>query len=194
LNAIKKAYRKLVVVAHPNKGGDEEKFKEIQKAYEVLIDPEARKEYNKQLQLITTEKVKEQNAKNRKLLTQLNKERNKLNQNTIAISSMNDKVPSNANRKLFNDVLKKNIRNKAQHNALLRNIEKGKNLRPTPPKNIINKGNNKVASLKQNALLPVEENSLKIGGRRMKTARRKEMNLRKTQKKRGSSIKRKHNK
>ena len=37
ITEIKKAYRKLAKEHHPDKGGDEEKFKEIQKAYEYLI-------------------------------------------------------------------------------------------------------------------------------------------------------------
>eukprot|EP00928_Gymnodinium_smaydae_P044769 TRINITY_DN29882_c0_g2_i1.p1 TRINITY_DN29882_c0_g2~~TRINITY_DN29882_c0_g2_i1.p1 ORF type:complete len:507 (-),score=98.16 TRINITY_DN29882_c0_g2_i1:451-1971(-) len=44
---IKKAYKKLVVKHHPDKGGDEEKFKEINRAYEVLGDSEKRARYDR---------------------------------------------------------------------------------------------------------------------------------------------------
>lgn len=44
---IKKAYRKLAVKHHPDKGGDPEKFKEITRAYEVLSDKEKRSKYDK---------------------------------------------------------------------------------------------------------------------------------------------------
>ena len=37
---IKKAYRKLSLKHHPDRGGDEEKFKELSAAYEKLTNPE----------------------------------------------------------------------------------------------------------------------------------------------------------
>ncbi len=44
---IKKAFRRLAVQHHPDKeGGNEEKFKEINEAYEVLKDPSKRQRYD----------------------------------------------------------------------------------------------------------------------------------------------------
>ena len=43
---IKKAYRKMAVTVHPDKGGDEEEFKKIQEAYAVLSDEQKRHIYD----------------------------------------------------------------------------------------------------------------------------------------------------
>ena len=46
-NDIKKAYRKKALKEHPDKGGDEEKFKEITKAHQILSDPQKRAAYDR---------------------------------------------------------------------------------------------------------------------------------------------------
>lgn len=46
-NSVKKGYYKLSMVHHPDRGGDPLLFGEINEAYEVLIDAETRKEYDK---------------------------------------------------------------------------------------------------------------------------------------------------
>ena len=43
---IKKAYRKLASLHHPDKGGNTAKFQEVQTAYDILGDPAKRQEYD----------------------------------------------------------------------------------------------------------------------------------------------------
>jgi DnaJ family protein A protein 2 len=43
---VKKAYRKQALQHHPDKGGDPEKFKQVQKAYEILSDDGRRSMYD----------------------------------------------------------------------------------------------------------------------------------------------------
>ncbi len=43
---IKKAFRQAAIEHHPDRGGDESKFKEINEAYEVLKDADKRKRYD----------------------------------------------------------------------------------------------------------------------------------------------------
>lgn len=43
---LKKAYRKAAIEHHPDRGGDEAKFKEINEAYEVLKDDKKRQRYD----------------------------------------------------------------------------------------------------------------------------------------------------
>ncbi|CAE6961976.1 ATJ2 [Symbiodinium natans] len=44
---IKKAYHKMAKTHHPDKGGDPDAFKELQRAFEVLSDPEQRQTYDR---------------------------------------------------------------------------------------------------------------------------------------------------
>lgn len=43
---IKRAYRQLAAKHHPDRGGDKDRFQEIQAAYDILSDPQKRAEYD----------------------------------------------------------------------------------------------------------------------------------------------------
>jgi len=44
---VKKAYRKLAMKHHPDKGGDPEQFKKIQGAYDILSDPQKKENFDR---------------------------------------------------------------------------------------------------------------------------------------------------
>ena len=46
--AIKKAWMSKILVVHPDKGGDENKFKKISEAYDTIGDDTKRKQYDNQ--------------------------------------------------------------------------------------------------------------------------------------------------
>jgi len=43
---IKKAYKRMASKHHPDKGGNEDEFKKVQEAYEVLSDPQKKSQYD----------------------------------------------------------------------------------------------------------------------------------------------------
>lgn len=43
---IKKQYKKMALQHHPDRGGDSEKFKQISESYQILSDPQKRKQYD----------------------------------------------------------------------------------------------------------------------------------------------------
>lgn len=70
LEDIKNAYRQLCKIYHPDKNPDnEDKFLEIKKAYDILVDEELRKEYDLDLQCSPNCKPQRINIKNNIELT-----------------------------------------------------------------------------------------------------------------------------
>lgn len=44
---IKRAYRKLAAIHHPDRGGNKDKFDELQKAYDLLNNPAKRRDFDR---------------------------------------------------------------------------------------------------------------------------------------------------
>ncbi|OQR88134.1 hypothetical protein ACHHYP_07522 [Achlya hypogyna] len=61
--AIKKAFRKMSLKHHPDKGGDPEKFHELQLASQFLLDPTNKREYDKKLSNISLAAKQQQKRK-----------------------------------------------------------------------------------------------------------------------------------
>lgn len=80
-NEIKKAYNKLAMKHHPDKGGDEEKFKELQAAYEILSNDNNRKAYDLVDHNVITNRISDMFTKDlENLVSELDKDNNFLNQ------------------------------------------------------------------------------------------------------------------
>ena len=56
---IKTKYNELLLLYHPDKGGDAKKFKNLQLAYKILTDPKKRGIYNKSLSSTFSEITKD---------------------------------------------------------------------------------------------------------------------------------------
>ena len=77
---IKKAFRRMALKYHPDKGGDAEKMKLLNEAYRVLMDPEQRKQFDEDLEFFVDEKdwAKKQEKKLAKLAKRKKKKSKKL--------------------------------------------------------------------------------------------------------------------
>jgi curved DNA-binding protein CbpA len=49
INDIKKSYKELIKVNHPDKGGNTNDFEKVKNAFELLKDPKKKKEFDNQL-------------------------------------------------------------------------------------------------------------------------------------------------
>jgi len=70
---IKKAYRALALKHHPDKGGDENNFKDLKQIYEFLMDPVKRKKYDANLKKYREEVAERERIKESGLETKVAK-------------------------------------------------------------------------------------------------------------------------
>lgn len=87
---IKHQYRTLARIHHPDLGGDEEKFKRIKFAYEILSDPESRKQYDETK--TTTGPINKRTEAIQELATIFNRIVANFDPNTNLINLMNEEV------------------------------------------------------------------------------------------------------
>lgn len=132
---IKQQYRHLASIHHPDKGGDEEIFKKIKLAYEVLSDPIRRKQYdeNKTIHVDNTQTeainnlaniffsiIAGFNCHNDNLIQAMKNEVNRLKTKAEADSLMNEVYVGNL------EIIKKKLQHKdnTKENIILGFIEK----------------------------------------------------------------------
>jgi curved DNA-binding protein CbpA len=58
VGTVRKAYRRLVLSEHPDKGGSDERFQLLQQAYEVMSVPDKRREHDAELQRARSNQLK----------------------------------------------------------------------------------------------------------------------------------------
>uniref|UniRef100_A0A6C0AMK1 J domain-containing protein n=1 Tax=viral metagenome TaxID=1070528 RepID=A0A6C0AMK1_9ZZZZ len=135
---IKKAYRKLAVKYHPDKGGETENFQTIQGAWNILRDKDSRKVYNLNLekpaedfQNIYAEESEELKRQEEDRIAELKKQEEKLAQERRAetrkitdiikekmrLAKKKNNEKRNASTRRLQTIIKKKI-----YNAKLRNL------------------------------------------------------------------------
>lgn len=121
---IKLQYRHLASIHHPDKGGDEERFKRIKFAYEVLSDPARRKQYDEnktitqhtdirseaiqQLATVFFSIIPTFDCQNGNLIEAMRNEANRTKNKAIGDQSMNEKYIGNL------ELIKKKLKKKNQ--------------------------------------------------------------------------------
>jgi len=110
---IKKAFGRLAKIHHPDKGGDEEYFKVLKHAYEILVNPELRAEYDE------TGTIENKDA----LSIQATSELSKLFQNSIRNLVIPGDIIENVSSQI-NVLVRNTTQNKAEISNVITNLEK----------------------------------------------------------------------
>ncbi|RHY24399.1 hypothetical protein DYB32_008868 [Aphanomyces invadans] len=64
-DAVKKAFRQMSLKHHPDKGGDVDKFHELQQASQFLLDPVQKKEYDAKISQVTMQDIQRKQREER---------------------------------------------------------------------------------------------------------------------------------